>query len=208
MCWGSNADGQLADGTRIGRRSPTLARQIEKTSGVDAGRNQTCGLTPTGLITCWSGGLIPVTGAEAEASDLVSVSRFADLVVGLDRAGVPVLIDENGASIVETVRGAIQIDSGVGHICALLASGAVKCWGANNLGQLGNGSSHASTTPVNVVGLRSAADLGVGRNHTCVIVNATASETIIKCWGFNSDGQLGDGTKENSSVPVQVIWRE
>jgi len=208
MCWGNNAQGQLADGSQIAHRTPTLADEIQNASGVDAGRTQTCGLTPSRAITCWSGGLIPVTGGMAEQTAQVSVSRFGELVVGIDAAGMPVLIDSSGATAVGKVKGALQVDSGVDHVCAMLSSGSVKCWGANSYGQLGNASTKDSEDPVTVQDLPGAVDLGVGRNHACVIVSASPTDTFIECWGLNTDGQLGNGTNTNSSVATEVLTPE
>jgi alpha-tubulin suppressor-like RCC1 family protein len=81
----------------------------------------------------------------------------------------------------------------------------VKCWGANSYGQLGNASTKDSEDPVSVQDLAGAVDLGVGRNHACVIVSATASDTRIECWGLNTDGQLGNGTNSNSSGATEVL---
>jgi alpha-tubulin suppressor-like RCC1 family protein len=205
MCWGNNSQGQLADGSQVAHRTPTLADEIQNASGVDAGRNQTCALTPSRTITCWSGGLIPVTGGTADQTAQVSVSRFGALLVGIDAVGMPVMIDSSGATAVSKVKGALQVDSGVNHVCAMLAAGGVKCWGANSYGQLGNASTKDSEDPVSVQDLPGAVDLGVGRNHACVIVHASRTDTWIECWGLNIDGQLGNGTNTNSSVATEVL---
>jgi hypothetical protein len=203
MCWGNNGSGQLADDTTTDHDSPTLASLITDVWGVDAGQGQTCGLTQASQITCWSGGLIPVTGGMAETHTQVSVSRFGATVVGVSPQRVPVVIDQDGATEISGASGVIDVDSGVGHVCALLSGGAVKCWGANSYGQLGNNTTAASEEPVYVANL-SASLLAVGANHACAIVTATTQETIIKCWGLNSDGQLGDATNTNSPVAVEV----
>jgi hypothetical protein len=57
---------------------------------------------------------------------------------------------------------------------------------------------------VSVKNLPAAQLLAVGRNHACVIVTATETSTVIKCWGLNTDGQLGNGANTNSKVPVDV----
>jgi alpha-tubulin suppressor-like RCC1 family protein len=79
----------------------------------------------------------------------------------------------------------------------------VKCWGQNTYGQLGR-TSATSTTPVDVVGLPGPASaITAGRNHTCV---ATAAPQGIACWGYNAEGQLGDGTTNSSQVPLVVTY--
>ena len=207
MCWGNNSSGQLGDGTRTNRSRPSPATLIGGVVGLDGGQNQTCAVTPAGLITCWRGEAIPVTGGSEPASEEVAVNRFGSLIVGLDESGIPIAIQSGRANKVSGLSGVIDVDSGLGHVCALLSTGEVKCWGANNYGQLGSGSSLNSSAPVDVADLGGASDMAVGRNHACAIVGTSGQETIIECWGLNSDGQLGDGTNENSQAPVEVVIR-
>jgi alpha-tubulin suppressor-like RCC1 family protein len=204
MCWGNNSSGQLADGTRASRSRPAPASLLSGLGGVDGGQNQTCAVTPAGLIACWRGDMTPVTGSADGSNEHVAVNRFGSLIVGLDEQGVPLTIQSGRTRKVGSLSGVIDVDSGLGHVCALLSDATVKCWGANNYGQLGDDSELNSSSPVSVAGLAAAEDLAVGRNHACVIVTATATQTLIECWGLNTDGQLGNGMNENSRVPVDV----
>ena len=99
----------------------------------------------------------------------------------------------------------IAIAAGSAHTCVIAAAGTVECWGANESGQLGNGTFETPGSPGMVVGLRGAAvALRAGPNYTCAILLGGA----VQCWGNDEIGQLGDGTKTNSPVPVDVISLE
>jgi alpha-tubulin suppressor-like RCC1 family protein len=82
----------------------------------------------------------------------------------------------------------------------LLTTGAVRCWGKNADGQLGDGTITQSTTPAQVTGLTSGVTkIAAGDAHSCAVVSGSA-----QCWGWNVVGQLGNGTTMKSTFPVQV----
>jgi alpha-tubulin suppressor-like RCC1 family protein len=95
-----------------------------------------------------------------------------------------------------------QVSSGLGsHVCARVNNGTARCWGANDVGQLGTGSTSAmSTLPVSVTGLTNVDMVMAGGYHSCALL----SDHTVRCWGENSDGQLGNNSTTPSPSPVVV----
>jgi alpha-tubulin suppressor-like RCC1 family protein len=103
---------------------------------------------------------------------------------------------------VSGLTGATQIESGYDHTCASVSGGTVSCWGLNDHGQLGNGTTTNSSIPVSVSGVTAAVQVSAGGSHTCALVTGGSG---VKCWGANSEGQLGNNSTADSSTPVDVV---
>jgi alpha-tubulin suppressor-like RCC1 family protein len=100
----------------------------------------------------------------------------------------------------------VALAAGNDHTCALLSGGSVKCWGSNDYGQLGtgdSGSGKGQATPVAVSNLSGVLAVAAGEAHTCALLSGGG----VKCWGYNSGGQLGNGKSgpgEDQAAPVAV----
>ena len=94
-----------------------------------------------------------------------------------------------------------SIQAGTSHTCALTPAGAALCWGGNESGQLGIGSTTTALVPQFVSGSLLFAGVSPGGlSHTCAVT--TTGDGY--CWGLNDDGQLGTGTLVAHAVPVPV----
>lgn len=158
-------------------------------ASVSTGGAHTCGLTAVGAAYCWGRGESGQLGASPPTvCPLPSETGTINFPCSLAPLAV-----QGGLTFT-------QLDGGEAHTCALTADGSAYCWGKNNAGQLGNGTTTNSSVPVLVSGGIRFASLDVGVLHTCGV---TSGGTTY-CWGANGRGQLGDGTTTNSPVPVGV----
>jgi len=176
-CWGSNAAGQLGDGTTSEHLVPADVIGLGGAAvALAAGDNYTCALMQPGGVKCWG-----INTAGQLGDGTTTAASFPVSAAGLS-------------------SGVVAITAGAEHTCALLQSGGVKCWGANVAGQLGDGTTINRTTPVDVSNLAGVNGIDAGGTHTC----ATLTDGSIRCWGANNNGQLGDGTRVGQSQPVTV----
>ena len=222
-CWGANWYGQLGDGTTTDCYTPVDVVGLDSgVAAISAGGGYTCALTTSGAVKCWGWGAGSLTPADKVGLDggVAAISAGAVHTCALTTSGAVKCWGANYSGelgdgtttgrytpvdVVGLDGGVAAISAGGGHTCALTTSGAVKCWGGNSVGQLGDGTTTGRYTPVDVVGLDSgvaAISAGGGDGfHTCAL---TTSGTV-KCWGINQYGQLGDGTTTKRYTPVDVV---
>jgi alpha-tubulin suppressor-like RCC1 family protein len=176
-CWGDNYYGQLGNNSYLSKTTPVAVSGLSGITALTAGQYISCGLGGT-TLHCWG--------------------ENYDSQLGLgDSVYAPAPTAVAGTS------GATRIARGpaASHTCAVIG-GAAKCWGYAEDGELGNGSTLSSSTPVAVSGLGSGVtDIGVGLDFSCALLSSGA----VKCWGGNSDGDLGNGSTVLSNVPVTTI---
>jgi alpha-tubulin suppressor-like RCC1 family protein len=87
------------------------------------------------------------------------------------------------------------------HSCQALGPGTVRCWGDNEFGQIGDGTTTERHTPVQVTGIGKAVSIATGNYFSCALLAGGA----VKCWGRNEYGQIGDNTTADRSTPVSVL---
>ncbi len=153
---------------------------------VAQGGNHQCAIQD-GAAKCWG---YNSTGELGNGS-FTGGGNTVQQVVGLT-SGVTA-ISAGTVSVFET-------DPIAGFTCAIVNS-AAKCWGQGTSGQLGNGASVRSSTPVQVQGLTSGVtSISAGQSHACAVKSGD-----VYCWGAGFNGELGNNTRFNSNTPVKVL---
>jgi alpha-tubulin suppressor-like RCC1 family protein len=180
-CWGSISTGDF--------HAPTDTDVPVGVSGlggtataIGVGGLDACAITRGGQVKCWGSNRRGAlgNGSKTDSKSPVAVSTLTRGVAAL----------ASGSTI----------DYLPSHICAITRAGAVRCWGPNHDGQLGNGSTTDSARPVAVSGLSGIVAVTAGGAHTCAIT----TDRRVKCWGADEKGQLGNGSVKNSPTPVDV----
>lgn len=184
-CWGQGTNGKLGDGTTTNRGTPAPVLVPEPVVAFDTGQEHGCAVgATTGGVWCWG------VNTEGQVSGSSGNTRPNPIPV----AGLP------------EGRRAVSVAAGTNFSCALMDDATAWCWGSNAAGQLGadrtTGTSQRSVTPVQVVNVpEGIVAISAYNQHACIRTSAGAA----KCWGWNNNGQIGDGSITNRNVPTQVI---
>jgi alpha-tubulin suppressor-like RCC1 family protein len=179
--WGLNLYGQLGDGTTTGRYTPVQVFGLSGFTAIAGGLYHTAALKCDGTVWAWG------RNAYGALGDGTTTDRYA---------AVQVL----GSGSIGYLTGVTAIAAGANHTVALKSDGTVWDWGSNGYGQLGNGTTTTTSTPVQVSGLTGVTAIAAGWGHTV----ALKSDGTVWAWGRNASGQLGDGTITQRTTPVQV----
>ena len=177
-CWGANGGGGLGDGTTTSpRTSPVLVLGGLRLIQVAAGSGQTCAVSTARAAYCWG------YNGDGDLGDGTTIDRTSP---------VPVV---GGLSFTQVTA------AGDGYSCAVTTGHAAYCWGLNVSGNLGDGTTTQQTSPVLVLGGLSFSQVSAGDDyHACGVTTGGAAY----CWGYNVEGQLGDGTTTRQTSPVPV----
>ena len=180
-CWGDNGRGQLGVGSAdvLPHPIPLPVSTGVTFASITAGLGQhSCGRTTLGTAYCWGENTFGALGNETQEASPIPVEvagsrTFSQLIAG----------------------------GFIGHTCALTGTGAAYCWGENERGQIGDGTTVDRLAPTAVFGGLIFTSLDAGFRHTCGRDHTGA----LYCWGANGAGQLGNNTNTLSTVPSQVF---
>jgi alpha-tubulin suppressor-like RCC1 family protein len=176
-CWGLNDVGQLGNGTKTDSPTPVQVTALGTgVTHVTTGWHHTCAIKTDASLWCWGERLDGKPGAD-----------------GTYVATTPFAIDAPAGT------GVVEVSGGYQHTCARKTDGSVYCWGANNYGQLGNGTlTTQPPTPIAVADLSGVAEVRVGSYRSC----ARKTDGTVWCWGQFT----GDGTNTIRTRPVRVSY--
>ena len=210
-CWGDGRDGQLGnDDTQIiytsvqvhdgqATGADTDGTYLANVRQLDVGLSHACALTYSDQMYCWGDNSYSQLGGASSGYSDTPVRVYDGEAVGADTDGT-------------YLANILSMFVGDNHTCVVTNSDAMYCWGSGTYGQLGNDSSSNRSTPVRVRdGVASGADtdgtyltnidlITAGGVHTCAYTNSGA----LYCWGYNSNGQLGNDSIVNRDTPVRV----
>ena len=193
FCWGRNGNGQIGNGQTGTAACGTSGHKCKDVPtatndlGSDVislafGHQHACGLLDTGAVKCWgrnNAGQLGTSGGDKDTPQTINLGSG---------------------------RTATSIYAGGHYTCAILDDESVKCWGQNDQGQLGIGSTSNANTPttINTLGSgRTAVSLATAFDSVCALLD----DGSVKCWGSDFDGQLGNGgtNADLSSPPSSAI---
>jgi alpha-tubulin suppressor-like RCC1 family protein len=176
-CWGENVDGQLGDGTRTRHPWPVKVAGGLRFLEVRAGGGHTCGVTTDNRAYCWGENSYGALGDGTTEPHRLTPTPVAG------------------------GRRWRQVSAGSGYSCGVTTLDVAFCWGDNIYRQLGAGTGFFFTrSPVRVAGTLKFRRVNAAFSHTC---GATTNDRAY-CWGTNTAGQLGDGSRTARATPVAV----
>jgi len=194
VAWGAGEEGQLGNGKKAKSANPVTVKGVSGVTAIAAGREHALALLANGTVMSWGSNLSRQLGMPAK----FKVIKEEEETV-LEEEEQP----ENNPvpEPVQALSGVTAVAAGGEHSLALLGDGEVMAWGSNGSDQLGNGTQGGmSSLPTAVSGLSGVSAISAGMQHSLALL----SGGNVEAWGYNPDGQLGNGSNLNSPVPVAI----
>ena len=190
-CWGMGSYGALGNGAVSSQYTPTLTSSLgaNRTAvAISSGYRHNCAILDNGSVSCWGWNNVGQLGNGGNTNQ--NTPQIINLGLG---------------------RTAVSISAQNAHTCAVLDNDAVSCWGDNEYGQLGIGTTTDQNTPQTVnLGLgKTAVSVSGGSFNSCAVLN----DGSLTCWGDNTYNQFGDGTSQSRLEPsmnftdVTPVWK-
>jgi alpha-tubulin suppressor-like RCC1 family protein len=194
MCWGSNSDGQLGDGTTNDSATPVAVSGGHSFASIDGGGANTCGITTAGLLFCWGSNHVYQIGN--------NVTNQVDQLT-------PTRVHDPDSAANNWNKAILKVSVGGHFACAIDEDNRGYCWGNSYENATGTGDGSYPKVPKRIHKPNGSAnwdatfiDISAGMDHTCAI----RSSGEARCWGTELYGQLGNGGSANQSekFPVKV----
>jgi alpha-tubulin suppressor-like RCC1 family protein len=187
-CWGTNLYGQIGNTNSAPIGTLVQVGTASDWTDVSAGAFSTCGTRARGALYCWG------TNLDGEIGDGTNTTQLTPTREATNSTWK-------------------QVALGLGaQVCAIRVDGALFCWGNNDTGEVGDGTTTDRNTPTEVGTATDWTAITVGgtgvesfddhthEGHTCGIRSGGA----LYCWGYNGSGQVGDGTMTTRLTPTQI----
>ncbi len=195
-CWGYGGAGRLGNNSTSDKRTPVQVVGVggsgflTNVSQISAGQSHVCALKSDGTAWCWGDNSNGRLGNNSSVYPQSTPIQVADVNMN-------------------PITNFSQISAGYRHTCAFKTDGTAWCWGYNNYGQLGIGSTANSSLPTQVLGsggtgvLTNISQISTGESHSCVL----KTDGTAWCWGSNYYGQIGSMNRYggDKNIPIQVF---
>jgi alpha-tubulin suppressor-like RCC1 family protein len=220
-CWGGTIGTPM---TGLYQKTPTLVDGANKFVSIGVSRGAICGFTTSGSTRCMGDSTNGIFGAGQLGYALSPVvapafGEVSQISLGstqsckINLSGELSCIGQDSLAggqklqftVVDSGQSYSKVSAGYQYGCAITTNGTLKCWGSGSSGNLGAGTAvYSSAVPLEIDPGTKYADVvtlsETFQGHTCGITTAG----VLKCWGGNSQGQVGDGTKVNKMVPTVI----
>ena len=214
-CWGSNSSRQMGDSTPRPSYSPQRVPGLSDVVTVAVGDSSNCAVHRDGSVSCWGW---PYTTDHADSAPrrFKGPAAFTSVSIGWSYSCATSVAGDvycwvNGqapadATRVRNLTDVVEASVGFFNGCGLHRDGGVSCWGRNDLGEIGDGTTTGRDQPVRLAGIVDAVAVSVTVGNPGVNPHACAlhEDGSASCWGSNEVGQLGDGTTDNRLVPTRA----